>query len=247
VLPRYEAFLQANPEVVYDDWVMQEATKGFLNRQESRSGRLGGSSAGQCLRAQILSYLGAPGTPVDVDLRKIFEDGKWRHARIQATLLQAGIIDRVEVPARWRRARAFGQIDGSGTVPDDHPVVEWRGLEFGLEIKGAMSFAWQNIEQIGPEKYFEQVSRYFLYTGFELFVIIIENKDTQRTQEYVVSERDVNTGRALHELQVLNDHIDDHQLPPKLPACALLRGQLFHTCPYGSSIDGACHTYDETW
>lgn len=248
VTPRYEAFLRANREIVYDDWVIDAVTEGLKHRQQSRTGRLGGSSAGSCLRAQVLGYLGAPSHPVSVDLQKIFEDGKWRHMRLQAVLMQAGIVSRVEVPARWRRARAFGQIDGAGIVPMDHPVQEWRGLEFGLEIKGAMSFAYNNIANIGPEKYIEQVARYFLYTGFELFVILVEQKDNQQNLEYVVTEADVNSGRALHELQILNDAIDDQELPPQLSMCSLARGQQFLHCPYGGDVTGACHSYTkEGW
>lgn len=247
VTPRYEKFLEDNREIVYSPEVIDAVTASLFKRQESRVGRLGGSSAGSCLRAQVLGYLGAPGVSADVDLQKIFEDGKWRHMRLQATLMQAGIIDRVEVPARWRRARAFGQIDGSGVVPDDHPKAEWRGKEFGLEIKGAMSFAFSNIERVGPERYYDQIARYFLYTGFDLFVIIIESKDTQRTIEYVVSEDDVDMGSQLLELQEINDHIDKQELPPKLDLCAIGRGQVFKSCPYGGSTAGSCHNYDETW
>jgi hypothetical protein len=247
VTPRYEKFLEENREIVYSPRVINMVTESLYEKQESRTGRLGGSSAGACLRAQVLGYLGAPGTPVDTDLQKIFEDGKWRHMRLQATLLEAGIIDRIEVPARWRRARAFGQIDGAGVVPDDHPNEAWRGKEFGLEIKGAMSFAFANIEKAGPERYYEQISRYFLYAGFELFVIIVESKDTQRTLEWVISEEDVNVGAQLHELQVLNDYIDLQQLPPKIATCALARGPQFHSCPYGKTTAGSCHNYDERW
>lgn len=247
ITPRYDDFLRKNPDIVFDADVIGEVMKAFLKRQESRAGRLGGSSAGKCFRAQVLGYLGSPGFGTDTQLQRIFEDGKWRGARLQATLMQAGIIDRVEVPVRWRRARAYGQIDGAGIVPNDHPNSLWRGLEFGLEIKGAMSFAYQSIERHGPEKYLEQVARYFLYTGFELFVILVESKDTQRIQEFVVTEADVSTGRALTELQTINDYIDQQKLPPKLDSCAMARGPNFNACQYGQSTAGTCHQTNETW
>jgi hypothetical protein len=247
VTPRYEKFLEDNPEVIYDRSVIDAVTRSLFKRQTSRVGRLGASSAGQCLRAQVLTYLGAPGAEIEPELRKIFEDGKWRHMRLQAALLQAGIIDRVEVPVKWKRARASGDIDGAGIVPDDHPNPAWRGLEFGLEIKGAMSFAYSHIEKLGPERYYEQIARYFLYAGFDLFVIIIESKDTQAMQEFVVTEKDVNTGRQLHELAVLNDYIERQQLPPMLEPCALARGPQFKSCGYGQSPYGACHQHPGTW
>lgn len=247
VLPRYNDFLHHNPEIVYDDWVLDDVTAGLRQKQESRAGRFGASSAGDCLRAQVLSYLGAPTTPIDTRLHRIFEDGKWRHMRLQAVLLQAGIIQRVEVGARWRRARAFGQVDGVGVVPDNHPVEKWRGKEFGLEIKGAMSFAFANIEKVGPDRYLAQVARYFLYAGFDLFVIVVESKDNQSMVEYVVSEDDVNTGHAWYELQQLNDAVDDRTLPPKLSECVFAKGQRFRSCPYGENTSNPCHQYPEEW
>lgn len=247
VTPRYDRFLESSKEIIFDPWVVDAVTERLLKRQTARNGRLGASSAGSCLRAQVLTYLGAPGRPADTQLLRIFQDGHWRHMRMQAILLQAGIIKEVEFPVRWKRVRASGDIDGMGIVPEDHPVPEWRGKEFGLEIKGAMSFAFANIEKLGPERYYDQVARYFLYSGFDLFVILVESKDTQAMVEYVVTEQDVDMGRQLHELQVVNDHIDHRRLPPKQEMCAQARGPVFKSCPFGLNPDGACHQANETW
>lgn len=246
VKPQLTRYLNHHHDLIYDRTVVDRVTQGLVRPSESRSARFGASSAGGCPRAQVLSYLGAPGFGVDNGLQMIFEDGKWRHMRLQALLLQSGIISEIEVWSWWRRKRAGGQVDGYGYVPDDHPDVSLRGKDFGLEIKGANMWPFKQAEKHGLAglmngKYLHQVARYFLFTGYDVFVVLVENKDTQELLEWVITDRDVDMAGQERELDALNQAVDQQQLPAMLPACGRGKGPDFRGCVYGQSTENTCH------
>jgi hypothetical protein len=250
VKPQYERWLLRNPEQfpipkeIVDQLVVLMTTPP---RDRTRS--FSSSSAGQCLRKQLLDYLGTVAgkdTVIEPQLARIFQNGTWGHMRTQVNLLMAGIIEEIEVPMRWPKKRTKGSIDGRGVVPDNHPKTHWRGLEFGLEFKTAMSFAYKlNIEE-GPGKYLDQVSRYLLVSGLDLFVILMENKDNQELHEWVIEPDPKAINDQKVELNILNKHVDDKTLPDRLPDCQMKKGPVFNGCPYGGK-NGACHRLGLTW
>ena len=176
ITPRLKKFLSENPNLVLDDWVADIIRDLITKRQRDRSGSFSSSASGQCPRRQILGYLGAPvSSPPDPQTQQIFLDGTWRHLRWQATLLQAGIIERVEIGLPWEAMQSMGSMDGAGVVPGDHSVGQWRGLEFGWELKGVNTFQYKKMLE-PPDKFLDQINRYFLSGGFDLFVLIAEDK-----------------------------------------------------------------------
>jgi hypothetical protein len=247
IKPRMDAWLLEHgddpfsPEVA--EWVVGQITTAERNRTKSFSG----SSSGHCARRQIFAYEGLPIPRVDdPKLMQIFQDGTWRHLRIQAQMVEAGIIelDDLEFPLNWGRMRAKGTADGRGVVPDDHPHVEWRGLEFGLEIKGANHFTWMLMHD--PEKYLRQVARYFAVGGFDLFTVYVENKNDQDIKEWVVQRDDVDVAGSIQELEELNRYVNNKVLPDRLPECSKLKGNTFRSCPYGTNQGRPCALY-ESW
>lgn len=243
VTPALTKYFNEHPDIVYDPDVIERVTERVTRASESRLARLGASSAGRCPREQILGFLGMPGHRHSQGLRMVFEDGHWRHMRLQALMLQAGIIEDIEVWGHWKAMRAAGQIDGHGYVPDDHPNPDFRGKEFGVEIKGANTWPFKRMQEHGLTPYRKQVARYFLYTGYELFVIYAEDKNCQESFEWVVSENDLvqemDDQRA--ELAFLNKHLDQHMLPGKLTECQAAKGPTFRDCVYGRSTENSCH------
>jgi hypothetical protein len=209
-----------------------------------RWGSFAASASGTCERAQIYGYLGTPsGAVVGPELAAIFNNGHWAHLKLQAAMLQADIIDTIEVPSPWPNMRAMGTMDGMGTVPDNHPRSDWRNLTFGLELKSANSNVYRQLESDGPEKYARQVERYFLTSGVDLFVVFVENKDTNKHFEWVIEPNQDALQRAREELERLNEHVENRVLPSRLPECRRLTGKTFNNCPYGTK-NGPCAAYN---
>jgi hypothetical protein len=247
ITPRLNMWLMQNPNFDVDEAVADIIRDLLVKKQRNRSGSFSSSAAGSCLRRQIYAYLGiATGEVNGPQLQQIFNDGTWRHLRWQATLLQAGIIDSVEDMLDWPAMRSMGSMDGRGVVPDDHPHAPWRGLEFGFELKGMNSFAFQPASRKPwpKDNHHQQIDRYFLSGGFDLFVVIYEDKNTQEWKEWVIEPDPDRMAAQRAELVVLNSHVDQQTIPPQLVECAKqLKTGEFSKCPYGGK-GGVCVSRD---
>lgn len=229
-------YLLVHHDDPYPDWVVDRIASLLRTVPRVRVGTFSASSAGQCPRAQVLAALGAAGDAIDPQLANIFSDGKWRHMRWQAMLLTIGALLEIEYGLRWQPHWAVGTMDGLGVVPDTHPRKEWRGEEFGFELKGVSTFLFANLKDKGPmEKHLDQVHRYFLMSGLRLFVIVYEDKTTQEWKEWVIEADPKRLEAQKKELECLSESASRRQLPPMLPDCAKQKGETFAQCPYGKS------------
>ncbi len=247
ITPRLNLFLMQNPNLVVDDWVAELIQKEITKQPRDRRASFSSSSAGVCPRRQVYQYLGIdPGTVNDPKTQNIFYDGTWRHLRWQAVLLQAGIIESIEYPLRWDEKRSRGTMDGVGTVPSDHKNESWRDLEFGFELKGTNSYVFRKaLETNQPkEEHLDQVHRYFLVGGFDLFVIVYENKDNQEWLEWVIEPDPKRLAAQEKELNELNGFVDQQQIPPMLPGCKTQTGKEWEWCPYAGKT-GVCVQRDQ--
>lgn len=241
----YREWLLTKSDEGLPQWVVDRIMAQMVQRPRIRVGSFSPSSSGQCLRRQELSFLGVPvpfGAGPDARLMNIFNDGKWRHLRWQANLLAAGILTDIEWAVPWIRMRALGNVDGRGYVREDHPRMSWRGKEFGFELKGANPFMYnkQTRRDEPDEKHLRQVHRYFLQGGFELYVILYEEKGTNEWKEWVVEPDPVILEEAREELIQLNASIDSGRLHPMLPSCKIRMGdQWTRECPYAGET-GIC-------
>lgn len=244
VLPRYIRWMKSNGQTSLIPNDGSEGIGGTVLRQmvempRVRSGSFSASSAGFCERAQVFGYHGADAPGPDAQLSFIFDDGKWRHIRWQTNLLRAGILSDIEVPLFWTRMKQRGTMDGLGVVPEDHYVKEWRGREFGFELKGVNAFQFDRLKAEGPmEKHLDQVHRYFLISGLDLFSIVYENKSTQEPFEWVIEPDPDRMEAQRREVESLFDHAEEETLPPQLPECVNKKGA-WKTCGYGGP-DGVC-------
>lgn len=250
ITPKLQEFLVQHGDEEYPEWVVERIAEQLTEKPRVRHSSFSSSSAGQCVRAQVLQFLGAKQGSIGFQLQNIFNDGKWRHLRWQATLLSAGLLTDMEEIATWPRMRARGTLDGVGIVADDHPIAHWRGQEFGFELKGVSAFLFPKYRDAGPKEtdHLQQVARYFIKQGYRLFVIIYEDKSTQEWKEWVIdSEADYMQKIIKHqreELECLNDSVDQKKLPALLPECVKLKGTKFNGCPMGG-IDGPCASAGE--
>lgn len=245
ITPRYNQWVVQHGDDPLEPWVAEIVLRLLTTPPRFRPGSFSASSAGECFRKQLFDFLGIDAFGmIDPQLATIFIDGKWRHLRMQANLLQAGIIQDVEFGLDWPRMRSKGSVDGVGIVPDDHPHPPWRGKEFGLEIKGINPHQFvQYKDNFTKEAHKAQFSRYFLSGGFDLFVIIYENKATQEWFEWVVEPDPVAVSGSRTELKVLNRSVDNERLPKRLHDCEQRKGPVFKGCPYGGK-NGVCVASD---
>lgn len=245
VTPPLTEWMIKHGDDAFNEQVGDKIKELLTTKPRYRGKSFSSSSAGKCQRAQVYGYLDAPQDSPSQQLMNIYIDGKWRHLRWQAMLLAAGVLTEVEYPLPWPGMRSVGTMDGLGVVSDTHPVYTWRGKEFGWELKGVSTFMYGTLAKSGPlESHLNQVARYFLSSGLELFSIVYEDKTTQAIHEWVVEantdDMKKRIARSRVELEELNQAIDNKVLPERLPECASLRGDTFKACNYGVDKQGVC-------
>lgn len=247
ITPRLEIWLMQHGDDALEAAIAEVIRKQLVTVPRFRGASFSASSAGMCERRQVFQFLGVEQSgAIDPRLQNIFNDGKWRHLRWQAMLMQAGILTTIEEPLHWPNMRSRGTMDGMGVVPMKHPNPAWRGLEFGFELKGVSPFLFQQYKgNQAKEEHRGQVDRYFLSSGLGLFVIIYENKATQEWIEWVYEPEPARVSLSKDELVRLNRSVDSHKLPDKLPECVKRKGKVFQDCPYGGQ--SGCCAQSGTW
>jgi hypothetical protein len=243
ITPKLNEWLMVHGDEAIPPEIMEILIPLMTTPPRERSKSFSSSSAGFCHRRQVLGYLGIQTIgAIDPQLQNIFNDGKWRHLRWQAMLLQAGLLDDVEFPLVWKKMRSRGTMDGHGVVGDDHPRNDWRGKEYGFELKGVSAWQFPRLKKDDEikEDHLNQVNRYFLMSGLDLFIILYEDKSTQAWWEWVIEPDEQIMEEQREELEILNQSVDDKVLPPVLPSCRARTGPQFKECPYGGSAGSPC-------
>ncbi len=249
ISPRYESFLLSHLDDPVPENIASRIRDLLMAKQRDRTKSFSASSAGQCHRAQIYGYHGVQvSNVVNVALAAIYNNGRWAHLKLQTAMLMAGVFEHpedIEVPIIWKRMRTRGTMDGWGTVPMDHPHVNWRGKTFGAELKTCHSGVYQKLIEDGMGKYARQVTRYFHLAGVELFAVFAEEKNTNRYNEWVIEADPQLIAEDKDELDTLNHAVANKQLPDRLPQCQHFTGDTFRNCSFGR-LGGPC-TQLVTW
>ena len=220
----------------YPPEVVAQVTAVMNARQRDRSASWSASGAGKCWRRQELAFLGMPVFGYDdPQLELIFLNGRWVHLRWQATLLTAGLLDSIEVTVKHPRTRTRCSMDGEGIGTRGR----FKGREFGFELKGRNDWQWnKQFTKGADEETRKQVDFEFLLSGFDLFVILNENKNNQATKEWIITREDDRIQEMKKQIKDLNRAIDIQRLHPMLDECKKGEGE-WKKCPYGSD-GGAC-------
>lgn len=222
VTPRVEAFLARNPEGVVWDEDGFRLFREIVERSggnEDRSGRFGASSRGSCLRRQVFTFLGMPELRlIEAEVQNLFNDGKWRHLRWQMMGVQSGALTHAEWPTAVPNYRLKVSMDGLNADEG-----------FLFELKGDRNYS--RVMDGVPDAHILQIHTMFLATGYDTAAYLIEDKASQQWREIVVKRDHKITRFVRDELEVLNDHVEDHKLPDILPACAAKEGP-YRTCGY---------------
>ena len=236
ITPQYDKYMLEHGDDPFPEWVAERIKQEIMRKPRFRPGTFSASSAGSCPRAQVLGFLGLGQDYLhDPQLQSIFNDGKWRHLRWQATLLAAGALVDIEWALPWPNMNAWATADGVGEVPMDHPRVEWRGKEFGFELKGVSTFQFaKHVKDDKPiPKHVEQIRRGMLISGTPLWVLLYEDKTTQRTHEWVIERDPVHDKRHRAQLTELNASVTNRKLFPLLDDCKKRKGTGWSECPFG--------------
>jgi hypothetical protein len=237
VTPGYEEYLLECPEVTADPEIFSRVMKELLVPQRDRSRSFSASAAGSCLRRQELGFLGAPplrnNSPRGI---RIFNNGTFVHLRWQIGLLAAGILDDIEYTVQRGITRAT--MDGIGVARRG----VYKGMRFGWEMKSAMSFSWSSQERNGTPaaKVRKQVAMQMYETGYDVWSVTNENKDTQEISEFIIERDESEISDAKKELKDLQRAIEIQRLHPQLPECVKQNktGE-FYKCPFGTP-QGVC-------
>jgi CRISPR/Cas system-associated exonuclease Cas4 (RecB family) len=226
VTPKLTGWLANHSEgVVVTDEMGEELLKKLTAAGGSRAYAFHPSQMYQCKRRQVFDYHDVPSVrSFNPQLQNIFNDGTWRHIRWQIMLMNAGILTDVEVSVDMPKYRLQGSMDG---------IHETTKEKWMFELKGTSQF--KTIENSGvTEAHKKQVQAYLLATGYDLAVVIYEDKSVQKWKEFEV-QRDENTIKEIVEiLEELNLSIDNDELPEVLNECKQGKGATFNACPYGS-------------
>jgi hypothetical protein len=218
--------------------VAKKIAKLMSTPDRVRSGSFSASGAGKCMRRQELQFLGVPVEgSIAPQQRRIFENGTWAHYRTQATLMTAGILDGIEVTAKRKKIRSRCTLDGVGEARSGR----YSGADFGLEIKSANEWAYQHQFTKGAtDGVRAQVDFQFLITGFDIMVILNENKNNQALKEWVLVRDQERVNRLAKRLQEMNGAIERQRLHPLLDECRKRNktGE-FYKCPFGGD-GGPC-------
>lgn len=234
----YREWLGKHGDEAFPDWVVDRIAEQLRTKPRERKASFSASSGGQCMRRRELAFLGVPTNlrqAPSPTLLNIFQDGKWRHLRWQASCLAAGIFTDIEFPLSWPNLRHRGTVDGVGVVPETHPFPEWRGKTFGVELKGMNRWYYDRyvrLRDAQKEEHQGQVAEYFLSSGWDLFVYLYEDKATGNWKEWVVGPDLEKLRDARYELELMNNDINTGKLRPMLPSCNIRKGTAWDGCPY---------------
>lgn len=239
ISPRYDKFLTSWDEN-WSPHVVQRITEVLSEKRRDRRYSWSASGAGKCKRRQEFAFLGMPVVgQYDPQLRRIFLNGTWVHLRNQATLMQAGILDNIEITIKMKSKRARCTMDGMGVVQGGR----YDGAEFGYELKSANEWSYNHqVTKGASEQTRLQVDFEFMLSGFDLFVIFHENKNTQGIQEWIIIRDEARVREMRKQVDELNYAVDSHRLHPQLQECfKKLKSGEFYKCPFGGD-GGVCAT-----
>lgn len=239
VTPVYNRYMMSHPNARLSQDTAERVVRLLSTPDRDRSGSWSASGAGHCMRRRELQYLGAPSTTpyIGPRLARIYDVGTWLHLMIQARLYEAGAIDDFEVTVKNKVTNSRCTCDGVGVVKEG----KHEGKEFGLEIKTRISFAFENQSRRGIDpKTRSQVDFMFWRTGFDLWVILNLNKNTQELDEQVFERDESRVRQVERNVFSLNEHIRNKKLHPMLSECSQqLKGGKFYDCPFGGK-GGVC-------
>lgn len=234
ISPRYEEYLARTPNIMVDERVGDFIKSEITTPQRNRRMTFSASARGACPREQVFQFTSVKPVPkLNSDLHAIFHMGTFIHLKWQALLLDAGILHDVEISCTDEELNMTGTLDGMGLIPDDHPLASHE--EYGWELKSINSHGFRWVNDRGPNAHhLLQIHAYMLMTGWDVWSLVYEDKDTSQWKEFVVHRDPALIEQVQEELTYLNDSVFYKTLPPVLDECQKRQGA-YRKCAFAHS------------
>lgn len=211
--PSFVQYLATNPEPVYEPWVVERIAQVLLAQAQDRSQHFHASALGKCMRLQLFSRLAGPkpATETNVVQTNLFRDGHWRHLRLQADSLQAGIIDDIEVRFEAPQYELIGHMDGLAATT-------------GVEFKGAREGTYRMVGFTGViDDHATQARCYLLLSELagrpmDAIAVVYEDKTTADWREFIIPRDEPALAKLRTRLEELVERWHDQRMPARLPS-----------------------------
>lgn len=201
-------------------------------------GRLSPSSICGCERQAAFKFLGVPGKfVVDPEQQTVFDDGKWRHHRWQATFLDMELVlgkktfEVLEIEGEAEISELFvaGSLDA---------LVKIYGKKWVIDFKGANQWAWEYVykNHTPVEAHVKQLITYMRAKKVKRGMLMYEQKDRNRIAVFVIEFSWEQWEEVKKWCELVVRKMEKRKLPPKAYECQKGRF-LFERCPWG----GLCY------
>lgn len=236
ITPRLHAWLNNHDGIkTGNPKVLLKVVEILAPSEHDRSGVFHPSQLYQCKRAQVFDFAGLDAQrSYNPTLQNLFNDGHFRHLRWQIMLLEAGLLTDIEIPISLSDKRLGGSIDG---------VNSNEGWLF--ELKGTSQFGAITAKGPMPE-HIKQVHAYMLASGYDLALIVYEDKISQQWSEHEVRRDPKIIGEIEAILGELNEAIDHGVMPEVYDDCANQTGARWSNCRHRDTCAKVKHYEDIT-
>lgn len=208
-------------------------------------GRLSPSSLCGCERQAAFKFVNMPGRSViDPETEAIFDDGKWRHHKWQATFRDMEKVlgkkkfrlityeEDVEIPELF----IAGALDACIAIDGQKWIVDFKGIN-------SWGFEYVFRENKPHETHVLQLLAYMVARRVRRGMIMYDHKDRSKTVIFVVQFTNKQWAEVVKWSEKVLRQIEERELPPMSINCQA-GNFLFEKCPwthvcYGSKSDGA--------
>lgn len=199
-----------------------EQLAGISGSQRLRKKMIRASGAGSCVRRQIFNFLNMPRQEsMSSESSNILHTGNYLHLKWQMMGLTAGWLAEAEVPMDRPEWNAGGTADGVLTAGG------------GFEFKSINDRGYNQVMTYGPKsEHLAQTDTYMLLGQLDRYSIVYENKNTGEWREFINDRNEDRMVEAKIRIDVINEHLTNQTLPPRLAECEVQEGMHYRFCPF---------------
>lgn len=182
-----------------------------------------------CARRKMLSFHGYRSNEAEEDLTmlRMGSQGTWLHYRHQLMGLSTGLLTDIEVPVHHKRMLLSGSVDGVTYDGVGAEVKTLHGNWFNRLFPVHRESEWEP-----PAKNMLQVHAYMHALGTSEHILLYENRSDGQMVEFTVFFDETTNSELLLKVDPLLVHVENGTLPPLLPLCRQMTGQIYEKCTW---------------